>query len=271
MRADIIAILIILTAAIFTSAQFSIIPPQDSCTYDTKYETCRGTCINSKETCQLTGKRDCGCAYPTTTSTLETRCSSLKVASSQRECDTATCDLGKCTYNERSGYGYCGCVTTTLKPTTTTTLVSMRTPTTCNSITYAKSEKDCSGAICSKGQCQYVEGKGFGYCTCKETVVSSTTTTTTIKQDLTVKPLTAADLLTKYTFTITTTDPVEAKRLAKALDMARALFEITYNLKKRTEWAIENVKDPFEAHEKIFEEIYSVLEQHNIDIDDIIE
>lgn len=71
--------------------------------------------------------------------------------------------------------------------------------------------------------------------------------------------------------TVTTTDPIEAKRLVKADDMAIVLFEIYFNLRKRTEYMMENATDAYDAHEKIFEEIFSLFSQHHLIIDDIIE
>jgi hypothetical protein len=55
-------------------------------------------------------------------------------------------------------------------------------------------------------------------------------------------------------------DTKEINRLAKSLDMACALFELKYNLFRRVELDID-----------IAEEINRIFEDHNINLDELIE
>ena len=63
-------------------------------------------------------------------------------------------------------------------------------------------------------------------------------------------------------------------RAIKSLDMASALFEITTNLKKRIENRFENIdninNDVFDGIDAAFEEIYKVIKDNDIDIDELI-
>jgi hypothetical protein len=63
-------------------------------------------------------------------------------------------------------------------------------------------------------------------------------------------------------------------RAVKSLDMASALFDITRNLKKKIERRFEDIdntnNDVFDGIESVFDEIYNILESHNINIDEII-
>ena len=69
-------------------------------------------------------------------------------------------------------------------------------------------------------------------------------------------------------FKFETTEPKEARRVAKSLDMAIVLFEITHNLKGK----VENFSgDSFDAIEYVFEEIYKELDAYSIDIHDLID
>lgn len=66
-------------------------------------------------------------------------------------------------------------------------------------------------------------------------------------------------------------DPEEEKalkRCMKSFDMASVLFEITYNLQKKFEYD-EEMDD--NTIVKIFDEIYNILDGHNILIDDLID
>lgn len=69
-------------------------------------------------------------------------------------------------------------------------------------------------------------------------------------------------------------DIVAHKRCVKSLDMASVLFEITANLKKKCEYACENMSDnsdQFDGVELVFSEIYRLLEEHDINIDKLIQ
>ena len=68
-------------------------------------------------------------------------------------------------------------------------------------------------------------------------------------------------------------DLMAHKRAVKSLDMAYALFDIKFNLRRRLENYIENNK-PQNSHtllEQMFEEINNEFDEHNINIDELIE
>lgn len=68
----------------------------------------------------------------------------------------------------------------------------------------------------------------------------------------------------KYTFT--TKDPIEAKRLAKALDMAIVIHEFTRNTMRGFKHRAE---EP--TADEVMAAFYDLLENMHIDIDDILE
>jgi hypothetical protein len=63
-------------------------------------------------------------------------------------------------------------------------------------------------------------------------------------------------------------------RAVKSLDMASALFDITRNLKNKIENRYEDIdntnNDVFDGIDAVFDEIYNILEDNNIDIDELI-
>ena len=63
-------------------------------------------------------------------------------------------------------------------------------------------------------------------------------------------------------------------RAVKSLDMASALFDITRNLKNKIENRYEDIdntnNDVFDGIDSVIEEIYNILEDNNIDIDELI-
>jgi hypothetical protein len=69
-------------------------------------------------------------------------------------------------------------------------------------------------------------------------------------------------------------DRMSHLRAVKSLDMASALFEITRNLKKKIEHRYEDIdntnNDVFDGIDAVFDEIYDILEDNNIDIDELI-
>ena len=66
-------------------------------------------------------------------------------------------------------------------------------------------------------------------------------------------------------------DRIAHFRAVKSLDMALALWEITHNTKKGLEWSIEGKDiDKYEVLEMVFEKIYEILNEHNINTDEII-
>ena len=62
-------------------------------------------------------------------------------------------------------------------------------------------------------------------------------------------------------------------RAVKSLDMASALFEITRNLKKQVERKYEDditEYDSFDVIQEVFDRIYEILGENNIDINELI-
>jgi hypothetical protein len=61
------------------------------------------------------------------------------------------------------------------------------------------------------------------------------------------------------------------KRAVKSLDLTLALWDITHNTKKSLEWSMEGKEmDKYDALEMVYEKIYEILSEHNIDLDDLI-
>jgi hypothetical protein len=71
-----------------------------------------------------------------------------------------------------------------------------------------------------------------------------------------------------------TDDRQEHLRCVKSLDMALVIWDIVYEVKKRTERQLENSETStdaeFQLHEKIFEEIHDTLNERGIKIDELI-
>ena len=68
-------------------------------------------------------------------------------------------------------------------------------------------------------------------------------------------------------------DRMAHMRAVKSLDMASALFEITRNLKKQVERRFEDETiehDSFDVIQEVFDRIYEILGDNNIDIDELI-
>ena len=63
-------------------------------------------------------------------------------------------------------------------------------------------------------------------------------------------------------------------RAVKSMDMASALFDITRNLRKKIQNRCEDIdnthNDVFDGIDAVFDEIYDILEDNNIDIDELI-
>ena len=63
-------------------------------------------------------------------------------------------------------------------------------------------------------------------------------------------------------------------RAVKSVDMASALFDITRNLRKKIQNRYEDIdnthNDVFDGIDAVFDEIYDILEDNNIDIDELI-
>ena len=66
-------------------------------------------------------------------------------------------------------------------------------------------------------------------------------------------------------------DQYAHKRAIKSLDMALVLWELTHNTKKGLEWSMEGKDmDKYDALEMVFEKIYEIMSEHNVDLDDLI-
>ena len=74
-------------------------------------------------------------------------------------------------------------------------------------------------------------------------------------------------------FDLNETDDIKAHlRCVKSLDMALVLWEITHNTKKKLEWTMEGKEmDKYEALELVYEKIFEIMSEHNINLEDIIE
>ena len=63
-------------------------------------------------------------------------------------------------------------------------------------------------------------------------------------------------------------------RAVKSMDMASALFDITRNLRKKIQNRYEDIdnthNDVFDGIDAVFDEIYNILEDNSIDIDELI-
>lgn len=81
--------------------------------------------------------------------------------------------------------------------------------------------------------------------------------------------------MAKATLKYDLTDPDDAmahKRAVKSLDLALALWEITHNTKKGLEWSMEGKEmDKYDALEMVFEKIFEIISDHNVDLDDLIQ
>lgn len=79
----------------------------------------------------------------------------------------------------------------------------------------------------------------------------------------------------KATLTFDLDDPsdrINHLRTIQSLDMAIVLFEITHNLNKKCQnnnFSLDSTAQ--DGIDLVFEEIYNLLEKHNINIDKIIE
>jgi DNA polymerase I-like protein with 3'-5' exonuclease and polymerase domains len=67
---------------------------------------------------------------------------------------------------------------------------------------------------------------------------------------------------------------MEHMRCVKATDMAIVLFEITHNLKRTLESRFESQpqpRDEFDGIEEAFREIYKLMDEHGINLDELIQ
>ena len=69
-------------------------------------------------------------------------------------------------------------------------------------------------------------------------------------------------------------DRMAMMRCVKATDMAIVLFEITHNLKRTLESRFESQpqpRDEFDGIEETFSEIYKLMDEHGINLDELIQ
>lgn len=70
-------------------------------------------------------------------------------------------------------------------------------------------------------------------------------------------------------------DPDDRKahyRAIKSLDMASALWDLTHNTRKSLEWSLEGKEiDKYETLDMVFEKIYEILDDHNINTDELLD
>jgi hypothetical protein len=66
-------------------------------------------------------------------------------------------------------------------------------------------------------------------------------------------------------------DRMEYMRCNKSLDMALALWEITHNTKKGLGYSMEGKEmDQYETLTFVFDKIYEIIDEHNINFDEIM-
>lgn len=66
-------------------------------------------------------------------------------------------------------------------------------------------------------------------------------------------------------------DRIAHLRAVKSLDMALAIWSIVHNTKKNLEWSFESKEiDKYDALDLVYEKIHEILDEHNINIDDLI-
>lgn len=71
-------------------------------------------------------------------------------------------------------------------------------------------------------------------------------------------------------------DIISHKRATKALDMGMAIWELVYNTKKSilncVEAALEEDKNltPYDAVDIVYDKIWEILNEHNVNIDELI-
>ena len=66
-------------------------------------------------------------------------------------------------------------------------------------------------------------------------------------------------------------DEMEIKRCLKATDMALVLWELIHNSKKSLEWKMESdTISRYDALDMVFERITELLEEHDINVDKLI-
>lgn len=67
-------------------------------------------------------------------------------------------------------------------------------------------------------------------------------------------------------------DMMAHKRAVKSTDLAMAIWDIVHNTKKGLEWSMEGKEmDKYDTLEMVFDKIYEILGEHDINIDELID
>ncbi len=66
-------------------------------------------------------------------------------------------------------------------------------------------------------------------------------------------------------------DKIAHLRAVKSLDLTLAIWTIIHNTKKKLEWSLESREmDKYDTLEMVYEKIHEILDEHNINIDELI-
>ncbi len=83
------------------------------------------------------------------------------------------------------------------------------------------------------------------------------------------------DFMPKATIEFDLNDHDERKahfRVVKSLDMASALWSITHNTRKGLEWSLDGKDlDKYEVLDMVFDKIYEILDEHDINTDQLLD
>jgi len=69
-------------------------------------------------------------------------------------------------------------------------------------------------------------------------------------------------------------DAMEFKRVNKSLDLSLALWEIMYNTRKKIISELEkedNKDDKYDSVERVYEKLWEIVKERNIDLDEIVQ
>lgn len=66
-------------------------------------------------------------------------------------------------------------------------------------------------------------------------------------------------------------DRLDHLRSVNSFNMASAIWDIVYNTKKTLEWSFDGKEmDKYDALEAVYEKIHDILNEHNVNIDQLI-
>jgi hypothetical protein len=69
-------------------------------------------------------------------------------------------------------------------------------------------------------------------------------------------------------------DAMEFKRVNKSLDLSLALWEIMYNTRKKIISELEkedNNDDKYDSVERVYDKLWEIVKERNIDLDEIVQ